>query len=67
MALLACLLGYGEVGLWLEKNAQPGNGGWVILQGNPYLRWIEDYAGENYQRAVALGLGMSVMLFLFLS
>ncbi|KAF8823697.1 hypothetical protein HHX47_DHR9000159 [Lentinula edodes] len=56
MALLACLLGYGEVGLWLEKNAKPGNGGWVILQGNPYLRWIEDYAGENYQRAVALGL-----------
>ncbi|KAJ3853794.1 Phosphomethylpyrimidine kinase-domain-containing protein [Lentinula lateritia] len=56
MALLACLLGYGEVGLWLEKNAKPGNGGWVILQGNPYLRWIEDYAGEKYQRAVALGL-----------
>ncbi|KAJ4475560.1 Phosphomethylpyrimidine kinase-domain-containing protein [Lentinula aciculospora] len=56
MALLACLLGYGEVGLWLKKNVKTGDDGWVIMQGNPYLRWIEDYTGERYQHAVKLGL-----------
>jgi len=55
MALAACLLGYGEVGLWLKKEAAQPNS-WVVLDGNPYLRWIEDYSGEDYQRAVKLGL-----------
>lgn len=56
MALAACLLGYGEVGLWLKKEAaKPGS--WVKLEGNVYLRWIEDYSGEQYQGAVKLGLG----------
>ncbi|KAH9914528.1 Phosphomethylpyrimidine kinase-domain-containing protein [Epithele typhae] len=55
MALAACLLGYGEVGLWLRKEAaRPAS--WVVLEGNPYLRWIEDYSGEAYQGAVRLGL-----------
>ncbi|EIW60970.1 uncharacterized protein TRAVEDRAFT_146719 [Trametes versicolor FP-101664 SS1] len=55
MALAACLLGYGEVGLWLKKEAaKPGS--WVKLEGNVYLRWIEDYSGEQYQGAVKLGL-----------
>lgn len=58
MALLACLLGYGEVGLWLKKQASIPNA-WVKLEGNPYLKWIEDYAGPDYQAAVKLGLGTS--------
>lgn len=63
MALLACLLGYGEVGLWLKKNVAKRHGdevsGWVDLSSetNPYVQWIEDYSGERYQRAVTLGLG----------
>ena len=56
MALAACLLGYGEVGLWLKKEAAKPNS-WVKLEGNAYLRWIEDYSGEQYQNAVKLGLG----------
>lgn len=51
MALLACLLGYGEVGLWLKKQV------WVKTTGNPYVKWIEDYSGEGYQAAVKLGIG----------
>ncbi|ESK85195.1 thiamin biosynthesis protein (thi-4) [Moniliophthora roreri MCA 2997] len=51
IAVLACLLGYGEVGLWLKKQE------WVKLDsGNPYLQWIEDYSGVMYQNAVRLGL-----------
>lgn len=56
MALSACLLGYGEVGLWLKQQAALPDS-WVRLQGNPYLRWIEDYSGEDYQLAVKLGIG----------
>lgn len=56
MALAACLLGYGEVGLWLKKEAaRPGS--WVKLEGNPYKKWIDDYSGPHYQNAVKLGLG----------
>lgn len=56
MALLACLLGYGEVGLWLKKQASLPNS-WVQIEGNRYKKWIDDYAGEDYQGAVKLGLG----------
>ncbi|KAJ3757785.1 Ribokinase-like protein [Lentinula raphanica] len=60
IALLACLLGYGEVGLWLKKNksGDAGERGWVIMDetDNPYVQWIEDYAGERYQAAVKAGL-----------
>lgn len=56
MALLACLLGYGEVGLWLQKQASQPNS-WVSIEGNPYKRWIEDYSGDVYQNAVKMGLG----------
>ncbi|KZT74039.1 hypothetical protein DAEQUDRAFT_660774 [Daedalea quercina L-15889] len=55
MALAACLLGYGEVGLWLKKEAAQPNS-WVKLEGNPYQKWIDDYSGEVYQKAVKLGL-----------
>ena len=56
MALLACLLGYGEVGLWLKREASKPDS-WVRLEGNPYLKWIEDYSGLDYQAAVRTGLG----------
>ncbi|KAF5374577.1 hypothetical protein D9757_010163 [Collybiopsis confluens] len=64
IALLSCLLGYGEVGLWLKRHTKEngrgkggeGNEGWVVLEGNPYVEWIKDYSGEAYQQAVKLGL-----------
>ncbi|KAF8548366.1 hypothetical protein OG21DRAFT_1516363 [Imleria badia] len=55
VALAACLLGYGEVGLWLKKEAAAPNS-WVKWQGNPYLKWMKDYTGEAFQSAVAVGL-----------
>ena len=58
MALAACLLGYGEVGLWLiDESKRPG--GWVIMNesSNPYVPWIKEYSGEMYQKAVETGLG----------
>jgi hydroxymethylpyrimidine/phosphomethylpyrimidine kinase / thiaminase len=58
IALLACLLGYGEVGLWLKKEAEHHGSG-ILLEGNKYRRWIEDYSGELYQGAVKAGLGTS--------
>ncbi|KAJ7215309.1 Phosphomethylpyrimidine kinase-domain-containing protein [Mycena haematopus] len=56
IALLACLLGYGEVGLWLKRAASERPGSNVVLEGNPYRRWIEDYSGKVYQNAVHAGL-----------
>jgi hypothetical protein len=58
-ALLACLLGYGEVGLWLKAQASEPNS-WVKLEGNPYQKWMEDYSGDDYQAAVRFGLGQSL-------
>ncbi|KAF5333616.1 hypothetical protein D9611_002764 [Ephemerocybe angulata] len=55
MALMACLLGYGEVGLWLKKEASRSGSG-IVLEGNPYKKWIEDYSGEHYQGAVRMGI-----------
>lgn len=63
MALAACLIGYGEVGLWLKKEAEEPNA-WVVWQGNPFLKWMEDYAGEDFQGAVSLGLGTHIIYFL---
>lgn len=59
VALAACLLGYGEVGLWLKEEARAPNS-WVQWEGNPYLKWMEDYSGDVYQKAVKTGLGEDV-------
>lgn len=59
VALAACLIGYGEVGLWLVRQARE-EGTEFTVEGNPYQRWIEDYAGDAYQRAVTVGLGAFV-------
>ena len=56
MALMACLLGYGEVGLWLQKESRNENS-WVIMEGNPYKLWIDDCSGEIFQTIVKEGLG----------
>lgn len=63
MALVACLLGYGEVGLWIKKEALRPNTQ-VVLEGNPYLHWIDEYSGTAYQGAVKLGVG-ALCMFLF--
>ncbi|KLO19638.1 hypothetical protein SCHPADRAFT_843111 [Schizopora paradoxa] len=56
VALAACLLGYGEVGLWLISEASKGKDAWVKMEGNKYRKWIEDYGGESYQSAVKTGI-----------
>ena len=57
ISLAACLLGYGEVGLWLVAESKRENSR-IKIEGNPYKRWIDDYAGPQYQNAVKAGLGM---------
>lgn len=37
VALAACLLGYGEVGLWLRSEAEKPDS-WVKLESNPYRK-----------------------------
>ena len=37
VALAACLLGYGEMGLWLRKEAECEDSD-IYLEGNPYRR-----------------------------
>ena len=56
MALTASLLGFGEVGLWLQKESKKENS-WVIMEGNPYKLWIDDCSGEIFQTIVKEGLG----------
>jgi hydroxymethylpyrimidine/phosphomethylpyrimidine kinase len=52
---MACLIGYGEVGLWIKSQSSfPGSG--FFMEGNPYQSWIEDYGGERYQSAVGEGI-----------
>lgn len=41
-ALMPCVLGYGEIGLRLAREAAPDT---------PYRDWIDAYAGERYQNA----------------
>ena len=42
VALAPCIVGYAEVAAWVA--AQP----FLVREGNPYLEWIELYAGEAY-------------------
>ncbi|KAF8626388.1 hypothetical protein AX15_005036 [Amanita polypyramis BW_CC] len=55
MAVIACLLGYGEVGLWLKSEALRKDS-WVVMDGNPYKSWMDIYSGVVYQEAVKKGL-----------
>lgn len=42
-ALAPCIVGYAEIGAWLMEDPS------TVREGNPYLAWIEMYAGEEYQ------------------
>lgn len=42
-ALAPCVIGYGEIGATLDADAK------TKREGNPYLSWIEMYAGDEYQ------------------
>lgn len=44
VALASCLLGYGEIGARLMRDAQTN-------RDSPYWKWIENYASESYQTA----------------
>jgi hydroxymethylpyrimidine/phosphomethylpyrimidine kinase len=58
IAAVACLVGYGEVGLWLacESKRFMVQGELVVTAGNPYKRWMDVYGGKEYQDAVRLGI-----------
>jgi len=56
VAIAACLIGYGEVGLWLQKQVTLGE---AKVEGNIYKRWMEDYGGEDFLGAVDRGIGTS--------
>lgn len=47
-ALAACLLGYGEVGLWLKKETQREGSG-MFLEGNPYERQVANILSDRRQ------------------
>jgi thiaminase (transcriptional activator TenA) len=47
VALAPCVVGYGEVAQWLMKSPDTN------LKDNPYLPWIQMYAGDDYQAAAA--------------
>ncbi len=54
VAVASCLIGYGEVGLYLQKRVQEGK---AVLEGNLYRRWMEDYSGVDFLGAVNRGIG----------
>lgn len=54
MAVASCLIGYGEVGMWLKERVESGE---AKLEGNLYKKWIEDYSGKDYLDAVNRGIG----------
>ncbi|WWC90357.1 phosphomethylpyrimidine kinase [Kwoniella dendrophila CBS 6074] len=53
MSVASCLVGYGEVGLWLKKQVDKGE---AVLEGNLYKRWMEDYSGKDFLNAVERGI-----------
>ncbi|MZR30927.1 thiaminase II [Sneathiella litorea] len=46
VALAPCAIGYGEIGARLAKSRE------TKIEGNPYITWIEMYAGNEYQQLV---------------
>ena len=59
VAIASCLIGYGEVGLWLQKQVERGEG---KMEGNLYKRWMKDYAGEDFLGAVNRGIGECLLV-----
>ncbi|TIB36761.1 hypothetical protein E3P84_00814 [Wallemia ichthyophaga] len=62
VAVASCLLGYGEIGRRLKTSANTGcpisPGVVCIKDNNPYWKWIEDYASDDFQAAVFDGIDM---------
>jgi hydroxymethylpyrimidine/phosphomethylpyrimidine kinase / thiaminase len=58
IAVVACLVGYGEVGLWLARESKRSKeeDKWVVTEGNPYKQWMDVYNGKEYQDAVRVGI-----------
>jgi hydroxymethylpyrimidine/phosphomethylpyrimidine kinase len=54
VAVASCLIGYGEVGLWLQRQVECGE---AVVAGNPYRQWMADYAGKDFLEAVNRGIG----------
>jgi thiaminase/transcriptional activator TenA len=50
VALAPCIVGYAEIAQWML--ADPN----TVLEGNPYLPWIEAYAAPDYAQAVATAI-----------
>lgn len=46
VALSPCAIGYGEIGARLAGSQE------TKIKGNPYITWIEMYAGDEYQQLV---------------
>ncbi|WVQ79760.1 phosphomethylpyrimidine kinase [Cryptococcus sp. DSM 104549] len=53
MGVFSCLVGYGEVGLWLKGQVEKGN---AKVEGNLYGKWMSDYSGEDFLGAVNRGI-----------
>jgi thiaminase/transcriptional activator TenA len=47
VALAPCVIGYGEIGRWLDSDRA------TRRDGNPYADWIAMYAGADYQKVAA--------------
>lgn len=47
VALAPCIVGYAEVGRWLDADPV------TLRDGNPYADWIALYAGDDYQAVAA--------------
>jgi hydroxymethylpyrimidine/phosphomethylpyrimidine kinase len=54
VAVASCLIGYGEVGLWLRDQVDAGH---AVLEGNVYREWIETYFSKDFLAAVNKGIG----------
>ena len=47
VALAPCVIGYAEIGRWLDEDPA------TLREGNPYEDWIAMYAGADYQGVAA--------------
>jgi thiaminase/transcriptional activator TenA len=50
VALAPCIVGYAEIGRWLDADAS------TRRDDNPYAAWIDMYAGDDYQQVAAAAI-----------
>jgi thiaminase II len=50
VALFACLIGYGEIGVRIVNDPN------TKRENNPYYKWAENYAADLYQKSVTTGI-----------